>query len=57
MLDYSGLTPMLDDMRKANNDCGQEKLRTLLIKLVLEFEPQCEISDVLYKSDQLSRNN
>jgi len=49
MLDWRDLTLILDDMRKAIDDCDQEKLRTLLIKLVPEFKPQCEISDVLYK--------
>ena len=27
----------------------QEKLRKLLIQIVPEFKPQCEISDILYQ--------
>jgi len=51
MLDWSELTPILDDMREAIDDCNQEKLRALLIKLVPEFKPQSEIVDVLYDND------
>ena len=57
MLDWNELNPILDDMREAIDDCDQEKLRALLIQLVPEFKPQCVISDLLYKSDQLSRSN
>jgi len=51
MLDWSELTPILDDMREAIDDCDQEKLRALLIKLVPGFKPQSEIVDVLYDND------
>jgi len=50
MLDWNELAPILDDMREAIDDCDQEKLRTLLIKLVPGFKPQCEISDLLYNN-------
>jgi len=48
MLDWNELAPILGDMREAIDDCNQEKLRALLIQLVPEFKPQCEISDLLY---------
>jgi FlaA1/EpsC-like NDP-sugar epimerase len=48
MLDWSDLKPILDDLKIATTNCDHSKLRKVLIQLVPEFKPQCEISDVLY---------
>ena len=53
MLAWDELKPVLDDLNGAIESCNHEKLRKLLIKIVPDFKPQCEISDILYelKSD------
>jgi FlaA1/EpsC-like NDP-sugar epimerase len=48
MLDWNDLKPILDDLKVATTNCDHNKLRKVLIQLVPEFKPQCEISDVLY---------
>ena len=53
MLAWDELKPVLDELNGAIESCDHEKLRKLLIKIVPDFKPQCEISDILYelKSD------
>jgi len=50
MIVWDELKPVLDGLSDAidNNDC--RRLRKLLIQIVPGFKPQCEISDILYKS-------
>jgi FlaA1/EpsC-like NDP-sugar epimerase len=47
-LDWNDLKLLLDKLEKAINSDDQKKLRELLIKAVPEFEPQCDIKDLLY---------
>jgi len=49
MVEWDELKPILDRLSNAINNCDHEKLRDLLIKIVPDFKPQCEISDLLYK--------
>jgi FlaA1/EpsC-like NDP-sugar epimerase len=49
MLPWDELEPMLENLNKEIQDCNQEKIRKLLIQLVPNFQPQCEIVDILYK--------
>jgi FlaA1/EpsC-like NDP-sugar epimerase len=49
MLAWDELKPVLDELNGAIESCDHEKLRKLLIQIVPDFKPQCEISDVLYK--------
>ena len=53
MLAWDELKPVLDELSGAIDSCDHEKLRKLLIQIVPDFKPQCEISDILYelKSD------
>jgi len=41
----------LNDLDTAVTNCDQKKLRELLIKIVPDFKPQCNISDILYKNE------
>jgi len=52
MIAWDELSPILDELQNAIVKCDQANLRELLIKIVPGFKPQCEISDLLYKSDQ-----
>ena len=52
LLIWDELSPILDELQNAIADCDQKILRKQLIKLVPGFKPQCDISDLLYKSDQ-----
>jgi UDP-N-acetylglucosamine 4,6-dehydratase len=45
---WSKLKPHLADLEQACNNSEHEAIREILIKLVPEFEPQCEIQDYLY---------
>ena len=47
-LAWNDLKLLLDKLEKAINSDDQKKLRELLIKAVPEFEPQCDIKDLLY---------
>ena len=49
MLSWGDLKPILDSLKKETQECNQEKIRKLLIELVPNFQPQCEIVDILYK--------
>jgi FlaA1/EpsC-like NDP-sugar epimerase len=53
MLAWNELKPVLEELSGAIDSCDHEKLRKLLIKIVPDFKPQCEISDILHelKSD------
>lgn len=51
MLSWDKLEPTLDALKNAINECDQMKLRELLIQLVPDFKPQCEITDILYKKE------
>jgi len=46
---WDEIKPILDDLKEEINNCDNEKIRKLLIKLVPEFKPQSEITDILYK--------
>jgi len=49
MLEWNILKPILDELDKATKDGNYKEIRKLLINLVPEFEPQCEITDLLYE--------
>ncbi len=49
MLDWKKLEPKLNQMNDAIVACNQQKLRDVLISVVPDFKPQCEISDVLHR--------
>jgi len=49
MLTWEKLRPVLEELSDAVDTNDHEMLRKLLIQIVPEFEPQCEISDILYK--------
>mgnify|MGYP001567204581 CR=1 FL=1 len=49
LLTWDELNPILDELKIAVIDCNHFKLRELLIQIVPDFKPQCEISDILYK--------
>jgi FlaA1/EpsC-like NDP-sugar epimerase len=49
MLAWEELEPVLCELGKAIEDCDQELLRSLLIKIVPGFYPQCNIVDILYQ--------
>ena len=51
ILAWGELEPMLNDLDTAVTNCDQKKLRELLIKIVPGFKPQCNINDILYKSE------
>ena len=51
MLSWDELKPILDSLKNEIHECNHEKIRKLLIQLVPEFKPQCEIVDILYKKD------
>jgi FlaA1/EpsC-like NDP-sugar epimerase len=51
MLSWDKLEPILNEFEVAIQDCNQEKLRNLLIKVVPGFKPQCGIEDLLYKKE------
>ena len=46
---WKELELILNKLNKAVKDCDYELLRTLLIKIVPGFQPQCDIADILYK--------
>jgi len=48
---WDELEPLLDNLKKSIKSCDQKKLRNLLIQIVPNFKPQCEISDVLYQEN------
>jgi len=54
MLPWDELRIIIDSLEKAVEDSDQEVLRSLLMKIVPGFKPQCEISDFLYKNSELS---
>ena len=49
MLSWGDLKLILDSLKNETQECNQEKIRKLLIELVPNFQPQCEIVDILYK--------
>ena len=54
MLPWDELRIIIDSLEKAVEDSDQEVLRSLLMKIVPGFKPQCGISDLLYKNAELS---
>jgi len=54
MLPWDELRIIIDSLEKAVEDSDQEVLRSLLMKIVPGFKPQCGISDFLYKNSELS---
>ncbi len=53
MLAWDELKPVLEELNGAIESCDHENLHKLLIQIVPDFKPQCEIIDILYelKSD------
>jgi FlaA1/EpsC-like NDP-sugar epimerase len=51
MLSWDELKPILESLKNEIHEFNQEKIRMLLIQLVPEFKPQCEIADILYDKD------
>ena len=49
MLSWDKLEPLLKVLKDANEGADQEKIRSLLVELVPDFIPQCEVADVLHK--------
>jgi FlaA1/EpsC-like NDP-sugar epimerase len=52
MLDWVILKPILDQLHEATKKSDQEKVRELLIEIVPEFKPQCDIADLLFSNEQ-----
>jgi FlaA1/EpsC-like NDP-sugar epimerase len=52
MLDWVILKPILDQLHEATKKSDQEKVRELLIEIVPDFEPQCDIVDLLFRNEQ-----
>ncbi len=50
---WTDLKPILDELNQASKELNHEKVRATLIKIVPEFKPQCEVSDLLYKNVEL----
>jgi FlaA1/EpsC-like NDP-sugar epimerase len=48
-LSWDELKPILDKLNHAVVNCNQERVRDLLIQIVPDFKPQCNISDALYR--------
>jgi FlaA1/EpsC-like NDP-sugar epimerase len=48
MLDWVTLEPILDQLYEATKNSDQEKVRELLIEVVPDFKPQCDIVDLLF---------
>ena len=48
MLLWDKLKPILDNLQKEVYACNEEKIRTILLILVPEFNPDKEITDILY---------
>ena len=46
---WDEIKPLLDSLKKEVKNCDNEKIRKLLIKLVPDFKPQSNITDILYK--------
>jgi FlaA1/EpsC-like NDP-sugar epimerase len=53
MLTWKELELFLDDLNEAVKKYDHELVRSILIKIVPGFNPQCEISDLLYKNNGL----
>ena len=53
MLSWDELSVILNSLEEAVADSNQEVLQSLLIQIVPGFEPQCGISDLLYKNVEL----
>jgi FlaA1/EpsC-like NDP-sugar epimerase len=51
MLNWTILKPILDQLQEAAISANYEMIRELLVKVVPEFKPQCEISDLLYEDE------
>ena len=49
MLSWGDLKLILDSLKNETQECNQEKIRKLLIELVPNFQPHCEIVHILYK--------
>ena len=52
MLDWVVLKPILDQLHEATKKSDQEKVRELLIEIVPDFKPQCDIADLLFSNEQ-----
>jgi FlaA1/EpsC-like NDP-sugar epimerase len=53
MLPWDELDVILNSLIQALEASDQKVLRSLLMKIVPGFKPQCEISDLLYKNVEL----
>jgi len=49
MLPWDELNVILRSLENATKDSNQEVLRSLLVQIVPEFQPQCGIEDILYQ--------
>jgi FlaA1/EpsC-like NDP-sugar epimerase len=50
--DWSTLKLVLDQLQEATKKLDQHKVRELLIKIVPDFKPQCDVSDLLYNLEK-----
>jgi FlaA1/EpsC-like NDP-sugar epimerase len=53
MADWATLRPILDQLQKAASTSSHEKVRKLLIQVVPDFKPQCDVSDLLFDKEQI----
>jgi FlaA1/EpsC-like NDP-sugar epimerase len=51
MLDWVELEPILDQLYEATKNSDQGKVRELLVKVVTDFNPQCDVTDLLFIND------
>lgn len=48
MLSWKDLEPLLNDLKKEIYRYDQNKVRKILLRIVPNFKPQCDIKDILY---------
>ena len=51
MLDWVTLEPILDQLHESTKKLDQKRVRELLIEVVPDFKPQCDIADLLYLNE------
>jgi len=49
MLKWKEIEVILIELNQSVKDCNQESLRSILVKIVPGFQPQCDIEDILYQ--------
>ena len=50
--DWATLKPILDQLHEATKKLDQQEVRELLIKVVPDFKPQCDVSDLLFNKEK-----